>query len=191
MITMMTAKTAAKAEDDTTRRKARRKMTNTTTTRRYPFLYEMNHENHTHGTGRALLYSKGAAAFGGAPCPCLLTLAPCWARGRHQGQKPLGGQKPGQGQRPYGWPPMGRLFLGVRWLVRTEKCLHQLRTRPPLVRLYMITMAIAPNLRQRLMIFLRRTSFLMDSSETNLLQRFAVFAVVVVVVSVGCTTSKP
>ena len=29
----------------------------------------MNHENHTHGTGRALLYSKGASAFGGAPSP--------------------------------------------------------------------------------------------------------------------------
>ena len=135
----------------------RRKMTNTTT-RRYPFLYEMNHENHTryrpctqkeplrrsHADGR-----RGGSAQGTTvPLPPLPSTRPrpeagcrTKAGGRQDGEA-SGRHQPAQGQRP--WLPSVRGFGDVRWLVSSEKFLHQFIIRAPLVRLYIITMPVAP-----------------------------------------------
>ena len=149
----------------------RRKMTNTTT-RRYPFLYEMNHENHTryrpctqkeprrrrHADGRRAGNAELTDAVLGAPrttvpLPPLPSTRPrpeagcrTKARGRQDGEA-SGRHQPAQGQRP--WPPAARGpvrgFLSLlRCVVSSEKCLHQFIIRPPLVRLYIITMPVAP-----------------------------------------------
>ena len=144
----------------------RRKMTNTTT-RRYPFLYEMNHENHTryrpctqkeprrrrHADGRRAGNAELTDAVLGAPrttvpLPPLPSTRPrpearcrTKARGRQDGEA-SGRHQPAQGQRP--WPPAVRGFLDWRWLVSPATFLHQFIIPLPLVRLYMITMPVAP-----------------------------------------------